>query len=54
MLLEKQKAMLEGTKAENMGEDPQMMSEPNVFVILIAGLAILGITKRKKLLSKMF
>lgn len=54
MLLEKQKAMLEGTKAENLGEDPQMMSEPNIFVILIAGLAIIGITKRKKLLSKIF
>ncbi|MBK7442940.1 MAG: hypothetical protein IPI65_15840 [Bacteroidetes bacterium] len=54
MLLEKQKQILAGTNAENMGEDPQMMSEPNVFVILIAGLAILGIKKRKKLLSKIF
>lgn len=54
MLREKQKEILEGTKAENMGEDPQMMSEPNVFLILIAGLVILGISKRKKILSKIF
>ena len=54
MLLEKQKEILDGTQAENMGEEPQMMSEPNIFVILIAGLAIIGITKRKKILSKLF